>query len=97
MIGLSPSFFLFLFRLEFPVAEFVPLPFAPVINGIVVGGSAEADGSVSFAPFIVSSAGVGAKRKKDFKQAVSALSQTKAQLVVWATQSFLRSREIRYD
>lgn len=64
MIGFKPSFFLFLFISvglaafgEF--AEFVPLPFAPAINGIVfegeVGPGVVADGSVvSLAPFIVS-------------------------------------------
>lgn len=65
MIGFSPSFFLFLFNNvglpRFPVVEFVPLPFAPVIKGIVVEGEVRSsvlettEGSVaSFAPFIVS-------------------------------------------
>lgn len=66
MIGFKPSFFLFLFRSvglpRFPAVEFVPLPFAPAIKGIVVEGDngltpgRVEDGSVSFAPFIVSNA-----------------------------------------
>ncbi|KAI0172937.1 hypothetical protein GGR52DRAFT_428700 [Hypoxylon sp. FL1284] len=65
MMGFKPSFFLFLFRsvefVVFPV-EFEPLPLAPAIIGIVVEGDIgptaprAADGSESFALFIVSSA-----------------------------------------